>query len=119
MQITCINCKQTWEVYAGHLLVARIRFGLGFVEHTFICPNCQAKNVIPATEFEASDHPSPLVPVFRWNMLRLEPQTTVPARRQTRNPVRGLPRGRCTRLSSSEVCRFCVITSGLLKPWTP
>jgi hypothetical protein len=55
MQITCINCKQTWEVYAGHLLVARIRFGLGFVEHTFICPNCQAKNVIPATEFEASD----------------------------------------------------------------
>jgi hypothetical protein len=63
MQITCINCKQTWEVYAGHLLVARIRFGLGFVEHTFICPNCQAKNVIPATEFEASDHPSPLVPV--------------------------------------------------------
>jgi len=63
MQITCINCKQIWEVSAGHLLVAKIRFGLGSVEHTFICPNCQAKNVIPATEFEASDHPRPLVPV--------------------------------------------------------
>ena len=63
MQITCINCKQTWEVSAGQLLVARIRFGLGFVEHTFICPNCQVKNVITATEFESSDHPSPLAPV--------------------------------------------------------
>ena len=63
MDITCFNCNQTWEVPAGQMLVARLRFGLGLVHHSFTCPNCHAKNVITATEFESSDHPSPLVPV--------------------------------------------------------
>jgi hypothetical protein len=63
MEITCVNCKQTWQVPAGHLLIARIRFGLGMVDHAFTCPNCHAKNVVPVTEFEKSDHPSPLAPV--------------------------------------------------------
>ena len=63
MEITCVNCKQTWQVPAGQILVARIRFGLGFIDHTFKCPYCHTKNIIPATEFGSSDHPSPLVPV--------------------------------------------------------
>lgn len=63
MEITCVNCNQTWQPTPGQILAARIKFGLGFVEHTLTCPNCHTKNVIPATEFEASDHPRPLVPM--------------------------------------------------------
>jgi hypothetical protein len=63
MEITCVNCKHTWQAASGQILAARIKFGLGFVDHVMICPNCHTKNVIPATEFEASDHPSPLVPI--------------------------------------------------------
>lgn len=63
MEITCFHCHQTWEVPAGQILAARIRFGLGFVDHAFVCPNCHAKNVIAATEFEKSTHPRPILPV--------------------------------------------------------
>ena len=63
MEITCVNCKQTWRVSPGQLLAARIRFGLGFIDHPFTCPNCHTKNIVTVTEFEKSDHPSPLVPV--------------------------------------------------------
>jgi hypothetical protein len=63
MEITCVNCQQTWDVPAGHLLAAKLKFGLGFKEHTFTCPNCGAKNVISEHEFETADHPSPQIPV--------------------------------------------------------
>lgn len=63
MEITCVNCKQTWEVTPGQMLASRIKFGLGFIEQALTCPHCHIKNVIPATEFEKSDHPSPVVPV--------------------------------------------------------
>lgn len=63
MEINCVNCKQTWQVSAVQLLAAKIKFGLGLISHTFICPNCQARNVVPITEFESSDHPKPLVPI--------------------------------------------------------
>lgn len=64
MEITCVNCKQTWQPSAVQILAARIKFGLGSVDDAFTCPNCHAKNMITATEFEKSDHPSPLVPVL-------------------------------------------------------
>ena len=63
MEITCVNCQQTWKVSPGQLLAAKIRFGLGFVDHPFTCPNCHTKNIVPATEYKKSDHPSPFVPV--------------------------------------------------------
>ena len=53
MHLTCFNCKQTWDVPAGHILGAKLKFGLGFKEHAFICPNCGAKNVVTKDEFEA------------------------------------------------------------------
>lgn len=64
MEITCVNCKQTWKVSAGQLLAARIRYGLGFIDHPFTCPNCHTRNIVTVTEFEGSDHPSPLAPVM-------------------------------------------------------
>jgi hypothetical protein len=64
MEITCPNCKQTWQPSAAQVLAARIKFGLGSVEHAWTCPNCHAKNVITANEFEQSDHPAPLVPAL-------------------------------------------------------
>ncbi len=63
MEITCANCTQTWQVPAGHLLAAKLKFGLGFKEHTFICPNCEAKNVISEHEFETENHSSTHIPV--------------------------------------------------------
>jgi len=64
MEINCVNCQQTWKVSAGQLLAARIRYGLGFVDHPFTCPNCHTRNIVTVTEFEKSDHPSPLAPVL-------------------------------------------------------
>jgi len=64
MEITCPNCKQTWQPSAAQILAARIKFGLGSVEHAWTCPNCRAQNVITANEFEQSDHPAPLVPAL-------------------------------------------------------
>jgi hypothetical protein len=64
MEITCVNCKQTWQPSAAQVLAARIKFGLGSVEHVLPCPNCHAKNMITATEFEKSDHPTPLISVL-------------------------------------------------------
>jgi hypothetical protein len=45
-------------------MAARIKFGLGSVEHAWTCPNCRAQNVITASEFEQSDHSAPLVPAL-------------------------------------------------------
>jgi hypothetical protein len=63
MQITCSECKQTWEVPAGQLMAAKIKFGLGFQEHTFTCPNCGAKNLIPEDMFRAINSSRHQIPV--------------------------------------------------------
>ena len=63
MELTCLNCRQTWDVPVGDLLAAKLQFGLGSKEHTFTCPNCDAKNVISDDEFETENRPSPQIPV--------------------------------------------------------
>ena len=63
MEITCFSCQQTWQVPAGQLLAARLRFGFGAADHTFTCPNCDAKNVVTEREFVSSEHASHLIPV--------------------------------------------------------
>jgi hypothetical protein len=63
MHITCFNCKNTWEVSAAHILGAKLKYGLGFHEHTFVCPNCQAKNVLSKAEFESAMSGSAQIPV--------------------------------------------------------
>ena len=60
MEITCFNCMHTWRLSKGQFLVARLRFVFGDHEHTFICPNCHAGNVISKQEFEASDSQIPV-----------------------------------------------------------
>jgi hypothetical protein len=60
MQITCFNCKRTWQVSRSDLLAAKLKYRLGFKEHTFVCPNCDAKNVIAEQEFATSDHQIPI-----------------------------------------------------------
>lgn len=63
MQITCHSCKKTWKVPAGHILGAKLKFGLGFKEHGFICPNCNAKNEMTEEEFEAAESGKAQIPV--------------------------------------------------------
>jgi len=63
MEITCFNCGQTWRVAAGQLLAAKLRFGLGFTNHTFSCPNCDAKNVIIDTDVRSSEQANHLIPL--------------------------------------------------------
>jgi len=63
MHLTCHNCNKTWKVPAGHMLGAKLKFGLGFKDHAFICPNCDAKNVVTEEEFEAATNPRAQVPV--------------------------------------------------------
>lgn len=101
MEITCVNCKQAWQPSAAQVLAAKIKFGLGFVEHTFTCPNCHTRNLIPETEFEKSDHPKPLVPVTGdQTQLDIQPEHDPPRAENDRsraplNPVPGPdPNGR-------------------------
>src|SRR6266511_641062 len=63
MQITCLNCSQTWQVSAEHLLAAKLKFALGFKEHTFVCPNCDARNVITEQEFRSHEQSDLQIPV--------------------------------------------------------
>ncbi len=63
MYITCHNCNQTWKVPTGHILGAKLKFGLGFKEHAFICPNCKAQNVLTEAEFEAAENAKEQIPV--------------------------------------------------------
>ena len=53
MDLTCFNCKKTWDVSQAHILGAKLKYGLGFDEHGFICPNCDTKNYLTKQEFEA------------------------------------------------------------------
>lgn len=63
MDITCYNCKNTYEVPAGTLLRARLRHALGYSEYKFTCPNCDAKNSLTADEFQSVDKPQNVVPI--------------------------------------------------------
>jgi hypothetical protein len=63
MQITCHNCNKAWEVPAGHILGAKLKFGLGIKEHGFICPNCKTQNVLTEQEFEAAQDSKSQIPV--------------------------------------------------------
>ena len=63
MEITCYKCKNTYEVPAGAMLIARLRNALGYNEYKFTCPNCGAKNALTAEEFRSNDIPQTVVPV--------------------------------------------------------
>jgi hypothetical protein len=63
VDITCYNCKTTYEVPAGIMRKARLKFALGYKEHAFTCPNCGAKNGLTYDEFHSYDHPQNVVPV--------------------------------------------------------
>ena len=63
MEITCYKCKNTFEVSAGAMLTARLKYTLGYKEFKFTCPNCGAKNALTAGEFRSDDIPQTVVPV--------------------------------------------------------
>ena len=63
MDITCYNCKTTYEVPTGTMRKARMMYALGSKEHAFTCPNCGAKNGLTYDEFHSYDHPQNVVPV--------------------------------------------------------
>lgn len=94
MHIACHNCKNTWKVPTGHILGAKLKFGLGFKEHGFICPNCDAKNVLTEEEFDAAEGSKTPIPVTGT---RTGTETTSTARppgagvigRAPANPVHG------------------------------
>ncbi len=76
MEITCSQCKQTWAVPEGQILAAKLKFGLGFHEHTFTCPNCGAGNTIPKDMFRAINSSAHQIPVTGANTgAQTEPQT--------------------------------------------
>src|SRR5512138_1615406 len=60
MRITCFNCKQNWQISTGQYLAARLKDRLGFKEHTFVCPNCDARNVVAEHDFETTDNQIPV-----------------------------------------------------------
>jgi hypothetical protein len=62
LEITCYNCKTTFEVPAGTLRIARLKYALGYKEFTFTCPNCEAKNMLAHDEFRSQDIPQTVVP---------------------------------------------------------
>lgn len=94
MELTCSGCKNTWEVSAGHILGAKLKFGLGFEEHAFTCPNCNAKNTLTAAEFESAN-PSESHTPATGTSTQTEADTAYPARasntggRAPTNPVPG------------------------------
>jgi hypothetical protein len=54
MDLTCFNCKETWDVPQTQIIGAKLKFALGFDDHEFPCPNCDTKNMITKEEFEKS-----------------------------------------------------------------
>jgi hypothetical protein len=52
MDLTCFNCKETWDVPQAQILGAKLKFALGFDGHGFPCPNCDTENMITKEEFE-------------------------------------------------------------------
>ena len=63
MDITCYNCKKTWEVSAENLDIARLEFKQGAEEYSFTCPNCGTNHLLSEAEFRSYDHPQTVVPV--------------------------------------------------------
>ena len=70
MEITCFNCKNTWQVPEGTLRNASLKYALGLQDVPFICPNCGAKNVLPRDKFHSSDQPQNVEPVRETESLR-------------------------------------------------
>lgn len=63
MEVTCFECTHTWEPPGSQMAAAKLRFGLGSTEYAFVCPNCDAKNVITENEFRSASHPGNMIPV--------------------------------------------------------
>lgn len=62
MKITCFHCQQTWQLTSGQFLATRLKIALGAHEQEFVCPNCQAKNLISEHTFRTSDPQRPVMP---------------------------------------------------------
>jgi len=54
MDLTCFNCKETWDVPQTQIVGAKLKFALGFDDHEFPCPSCDTKNMTTKEEFEKS-----------------------------------------------------------------
>jgi hypothetical protein len=63
VNIICYNCKTRYEVPAGTMLTARLKYALGAKECSFTCPDCGAKNSLTDEEFRSNDIPQTVVPV--------------------------------------------------------
>jgi hypothetical protein len=63
LEITCYNCKTTYDVPKGTILSARLRYVLGHKEFPFACPNCDAKNILSSEAFRSNDIPQAVIPV--------------------------------------------------------
>lgn len=103
MQITCFNCKNTWEVPTGTLRAARLMYALGQKEYKFTCQSCGEKSGLTAEEFHSYDQPQNVVPVTATQAtpgpLEKEPpsRTEVSANRAPTNPVEAPLPGRSSR----------------------
>lgn len=73
MRIACHLCKRIWEVPGGTSLSARLRFGLGQEEQTFVCPTCQTANTVSREEYATSDPQIPIVGKPAWNEGAVKP----------------------------------------------
>jgi hypothetical protein len=65
------------------MLGAKLKFGLGFKEHGFICPNCKTQNVLTEQEFEAAENSRGQIPVTG-------PQTSTGSTGTSRQPHGGI-----------------------------
>jgi hypothetical protein len=61
MRISCYDCHQVWEVPTGTLRAAALKFRLSSNEQTFVCPNCQARNVVAKQDYQIHDPQIPVV----------------------------------------------------------
>lgn len=78
MEIMCSHCKQTWQLAPGQALAAKLKFGLGFKEHSFVCPNCDTKNIVTEEKFRAassSDQQIPVTGADPYTTTHADPQT--------------------------------------------
>jgi hypothetical protein len=63
VEITCHHCRTTFEVPAGTMLSARLKFAFGSKEYSFTCPHCGVGNVLSDDQFHSNDKPQIVVPV--------------------------------------------------------
>jgi predicted RNA-binding Zn-ribbon protein involved in translation (DUF1610 family) len=63
LEITCYNCKTTYDVTKRIILSARLKYVLGHKEFSFACPNCGAKSILSSEAFRSNDIPQAVIPV--------------------------------------------------------